>query len=106
MNKVRSRQQQRRQEVKQRRTLTLFIVGGIFLLTAGFLFAKNALQNRADPSLIEVSGQPSLQVDREFIDYGEVKLNTSLTFDVKLTNVGDKPLKITGDPYVEVAEGC
>ncbi len=106
MNKVRTRRQQRRQEVKQRRTLTLFIIGGLFLLAAGILFTKIALQNRADPSLIEVSGQPSLQVDRELIDYGEVKLNTSLTFDFILTNVGDKPLKITSDPYVEVVEGC
>jgi hypothetical protein len=106
MSKVKARRHARRQKEKQTKTLTLFIVGGLFLLTAGILFTKNALQNRADPSLIEISGQPSLQVDQELIDYGDVKLNTNLTFRFSLTNVGDKPLKITGEPYVEVREGC
>jgi len=37
--------------------------------------AKTALGNKADPSMVEVSGQPSLKVDQELIDYGDVKVN-------------------------------
>ena len=70
------------------------------------MFAKSALGVKADLSLVEISGQPSLKVDQELIDYGDVKVNTNLTFDIELTNVGDQPLEISEPPYIEVKEGC
>ncbi|MBC8507355.1 MAG: hypothetical protein ISR58_04070 [Anaerolineales bacterium] len=106
MNKTKARMQERRKEERQRNTLVIVIVGGLLLITAGFMIAKNVWGNRADPSLVEVSGQPSLMVDQELIDFGDVKLNTNLTFDLVLTNVGDQILEISESPYVEVKEGC
>lgn len=106
MNTLKARRQESRRKKQRRNTLILLIAGGLLLIGAGVSFAKNALDNRADPSLIEVGGQPSLKVDQELIDYGDVKLNTRLTFALNLTNVGDEPLKISEDPYVEVKEGC
>ena len=106
MSQTKTRIQERRQKERQRKILIAMLAGGLLLIISGGFFAKNALENRADPSLIEVSGQPSLKVDQELIDYGDVKLNTNLTFALELTNVGDQPLKITADPYVEVLEGC
>lgn len=106
MNKTRVRIQERRRKKRQRNTLIAVIAGGLLLVTSGIFIAKNAWENKADPSLIEVSGQPSLKVDKEMIDYGDVKLNTNLTFAFQLTNVGDETLKISETPYVEVAEGC
>jgi cell division septal protein FtsQ len=106
MNKTKVRIQERRKREHQRKTLIFMVTGGILLIVAGFTIAKSALSRRADSSLVEVSGQPSLKVDKELIDYGDVKLNTNLTFDLKLTNVGDETLKISETPYVEVKEGC
>jgi cell division septal protein FtsQ len=106
MNKTKARIQERRRRKRKRNMLIAMIAGGVLLITSGIFIAKNALENRPDSSLIEVSGQPSLVVDKELIDYGDVKLNTNLTFALNLTNVGDQPLKISEDPYVEVAEGC
>lgn len=106
MNKTRKRLLERRREERHRKVLTALIVGGLLLITGGVFIAKNVIANRPDPSLVEVSGQPSLKVDQELIDYGDVKLNTNLTFALQLTNVGDQPLKISEDPYVEVKEGC
>jgi len=106
MNKTKARIQERRQKKRQRNTLIMLIAGGLLLITAGIFIAKDTLENRVDPTLIEVSGQPSLKVDQELIDYGDVKLNTNLTFALQLTNVGDEPLKISEEPYVEVREGC
>jgi hypothetical protein len=91
---------------QQKSILYAIIGGGVLLLLAAFAIGRNALANRADSGTVKVSGQPSLQVDRELIDYGDVKLDTNLTFKLKLTNVGDEKLAITGDPYVEVKEGC
>ncbi len=106
MNSIKARRQESRRKKQRRNTLILLIAGGLLLIGAGVSLAKNAWDNRADPSLIEVSGQPSLEVDQELIDYGDVKLNTSLTFAIDLTNVGDQPLKISEEPYIEVKEGC
>jgi cell division septal protein FtsQ len=106
MNKTKARLQDRRRQKRQRNTFVMLIAGGLLLLAGGFAMVKTALSNKADSSKIEVSGQPSLKVDQELIDYGDVKLNTNLTFALNLTNVGDEPLKISADPYVEVKEGC
>ena len=106
MKKTKARMRERQMRKRQRNVLIAMIAGGVLLITSGFFIARNALENRPDPSLVEVSGQPSLMVDKELIDYGDVKLNTNLTFTLNLTNVGDQPLKISETPYVEVAEGC
>ena len=106
MSKVNAKRQERRQKNRQRNTFIVLVAGGLLLLVAGFAMTKNIGNNKADPTLIKVSGQPSLKVNQELIDYGDVKLNTNLTFDLQLTNVGDQALKISETPYVEVKEGC
>jgi cell division septal protein FtsQ len=106
VSKIKARRQERRRKKRQRNIFIILVAGGLLLLAAGITFAKSAWNNRADQSLVEVSGQPSLKVDQELIDYGEVKLNTNLTFDLQLTNVGDQTLEISEPPYVEVKEGC
>ena len=54
----------------------------------------------------EYTGGPRIDVDQEMYDYGYVKLNTTITTDVKISNVGDRPLRITSIPQVQVLEGC
>jgi cell division septal protein FtsQ len=106
MNNVTNRRQERQRKKQQRNMLLILVSGGLLLIAAAIIIGQTAWANRPDPSLIEVSGQPSLKVDQELIDYGDVKLNTNLTFDLQLTNVGDEDLKISETPYVEVKEGC
>jgi hypothetical protein len=53
-----------------------------------------------------VSGAPRLQVDREEIDFGDVRLGTPVRAEFKLTNVGSETLRLTEAPYVELKEGC
>lgn len=69
-----------------------------------FVLVQNA--SRIDPELVEVQGRPAVKVDQELIDYGYVKLNRNLTFEIKVTNVGDQTLRFSETPYVEVLEGC
>ncbi len=54
----------------------------------------------------KVKGQPAIVVDQQEYDYGEVKLGSSIKTAVKVTNVGDEPLRFSGRPYVELVEGC
>ena len=74
----------------------LVLFGGFLLLAAGFvLFTRN-----------DGGGTPSIAVDQQKIDYGDVKFNTPKTFAVKVTNTGSGALRFQGAPYIEVLEGC
>ncbi len=106
MANSRDRIKERRRKKQQRNILVVMIIGSLLLATAGIMIGKSVLERKADLSLVEVKGQPSLKVDQELIDYGDVKFNTNKSFAIKLTNVGDQPLVISEDPYVEVKEGC
>lgn len=81
------------------------LVGGIVLVGLAFLAlrGKSAAQ---PPAAIEVYGAPSLKVDQEQVDLGEVKLGQLVQVSFRLTNVGDQPLRFSEAPYVELVEGC
>ena len=104
MNRVIRKQQAARK--KKRNLLILMVAIGILFVVVGIEGAIGGKESMADPSLVEFNGHPNLKVDRELIDFGDVRLNTNLAFDIKLTNVGDKPLKFSRTPYIEVKEGC
>jgi len=88
-------------------TLPLYIVlGGIVLLAAGLFALWKADQPALASVPVEVNGQPSLKVDQDQLDFGDVKLGKTVTASFTLSNVGDKTLEITGKPYIQVLEGC
>jgi len=76
----------------------LLAIGGILLIAAAFLFANQGGSGGG--------GTPSIAVDRQLIDYGDVKFDTEKTFAVKVTNTGDGTLRFKEAPYIEVLEGC
>lgn len=75
----------------------LLALGGILVVIAGLLFAR---QNG------EGGGTPSIAVDQEKIDYGYVAFGNNKTFAIKVTNTGAGTLRFKEDPYIEVLEGC
>ena len=74
----------------------LLALGGILVAAATFLIARQGGDG----------GTPSIAVDQQRIDYGDVKFNVEKTFAVKVTNTGDGTLRFKEEPYVEVLEGC
>lgn len=95
----------KRQQRKKRQKLIWAICAGVLLVASVvFVLVRNA--SRINPELVEVQGRPAVKVDQELIDYGYVKLNRNLTFEIKVTNVGDQTLRFSETPYVEVLEGC
>jgi len=54
----------------------------------------------------EGGGTPIVTVAPELIDYGDVKLDTPLKFEITVRNAGSGTLRLTGEPYIEVLEGC
>jgi hypothetical protein len=73
------------------------VFGGILLIVAAFFFANQGKDG---------GGTPSIVVDQQKIDYGDVKFNEEKTFAIKVTNTGDGTLRFKEEPYIEILEGC
>ena len=84
---------------KQRKSFpwTLVVFGGILLIVAAFFFASQGAGG---------NGTPSIAVDQQKIDYGDVNFNVEKTFAIKVTNTGDGTLRFKEKPYIEILEGC
>ena len=82
----------------------LIVLGGVLLLglTAFLVWRGNA----SSSVVIEVTGAPRLKADKEKVDLGDVRLGQIVQVSFEVANVGDRPLRFTEDPYVEVVEGC
>ncbi|WKZ52610.1 MAG: hypothetical protein QY329_07700 [Anaerolineales bacterium] len=87
----------RRQKQKKNFPWLLLAIGGVLLVAAVFLFANQGGDG---------GGTPSIAVDQQLIDYGDVKFNVEKTFSIKVTNTGDGTLRFTEQPYIEIVEGC
>lgn len=87
----------KRQKQKQKFPWMLLALGGMFVALAVFLFARQGGDG---------GGTPSIVVDQQRIDYGDVKFNVEKTFAIKVTNTGDGTLRFKEDPHIEVVEGC
>ncbi|HEY5270373.1 MAG TPA: hypothetical protein VII97_08550 [Anaerolineales bacterium] len=86
-------------------TWLLLALGGVILVGAAFLLLRGN-QNQTSQAAIVVHGAPSLSVDKEKVDLGDVHLGNPVKVTFQVTNVGDQPLRFTDQPYVELVEGC
>ena len=73
------------------------IVGGVVVWTSSSPGAAVTPQ---------VVGAPKLVVDQTVVDEGYLQYNVPVHTTFRLSNVGDQPLKIVGQPMVELVEGC
>lgn len=106
-NKYRSRRQQKGRGLSNTLPVPLLLVVGGVVLIAGALFTLwKSGQPDTSKVPIEVNGSPRLKVDTETVDLGDVPLNKPVTVSFQLTNVGDKTLRFSEKPYIEVLEGC
>lgn len=52
------------------------------------------------------NGTPKLVVNQTVVDEGYQKLDTVVRTSFTLRNEGDAPLRILGEPQVQLVEGC
>jgi hypothetical protein len=85
-----------------------FLVPGLLvvavLVGAGtwFFFQKSSPQVVA----AQYTGGPRLAVDKDLIDFGNVRFDKFVTASFRLRNVGDQPLRLAVNRQVEAIEGC
>lgn len=85
----------------------LLIAGGIALIGIVVYAAWQAATGGSLPKVpVEVNGAPSIKVDKENVDLGNVKLGQTVEVVFQVANVGDQQLRLTEAPYIEVVEGC
>jgi hypothetical protein len=80
-------------------------IAGVLLLIVGGAVIWNSSRNRS-PVTPQVAGSPKLLVDQTTVDEGYLQYNVPVRTTFRLSNVGDQPLKIVGQPMVELVEGC
>jgi len=92
----------------RRRLLPLLAVGAaVLLIVLGLVFLRKPgepASNSDIPTL--ATNMPRLAVDQKQMDFGKVPLDIPIKATFKLSNVGDQPLQILGQPVVEVKQGC
>lgn len=81
--------------------LIAIVAGGVVLIFAALLIAMGRSDGEAG-----AGGTPAITVDQDRIDFGDVKLDTPLTFRIQVTNNGDSTLRFKEKPTIEVVEGC
>ncbi len=88
-------------------TFSATAISGQLHLAFGTQPSRVTLGSTISPAVrVEVKGRPSLKVDREKVDFGDVKLDKTVTATFTLSNVGDQALRFTRQPFIEVAAGC
>jgi hypothetical protein len=103
MSQQKNNKKQKHRKKKQPWPMILLFGTGLLLVVgAVFAFAKPSLSKSATDG----TGSASLTVDKEKVDLGDVKLGQTVQVSFQLTNAGDKTLKFTKAPYIEVLEGC
>ncbi|MBI2758902.1 MAG: hypothetical protein HYX49_09515 [Chloroflexi bacterium] len=90
---------QSKQKQKKSFPWVLLAFGGVLIITAIIILFAN--RGGGDGG-----GTPSIAVDQQKIDYGDVKFGVNKTFAIKVTNTGDGTLRFKEEPYIEVLEGC
>ena len=100
----------KREEPRQRRAANpwpyVLIAGGVLLIGI-VVYAVWQAVNPGTPKVpVEVKGAPSLKVDQEQVDLGNIPLGQTVEVTFNVANVGDQQLRFTEAPYVELVEGC
>jgi hypothetical protein len=94
----------------------VLMVGGVILVVAviaGSQFFKPGQPTEdtgtGTPSLAisNMTSSPEAQIDGLKVDFGDMKLGTELaSLKLTLSNSGEKALKFTKAPYIQLADGC
>ena len=92
--------------------MVMALIGGAVLIVAAIaLFGRGnngGGQKSFDPNFEPtVTGAPRVEVlPQDVVDYGDVKLGSTINTVFQVRNVGDQPLTVSGEPQVELVQGC
>jgi hypothetical protein len=93
---------------RQRALWPLYLMVIAVALIAAGAFALSRQPPAARPRGVgaEAVSGAQLAVDRDKIDFGDVKVNKMVEAGFVVSNRGTEPLQILGQPKVRLAQGC
>ena len=89
--------------------LPLIIVAGVVLIAVAMLSNSSSSASPAASATNgapAANGTPTVSVDKDRFDFGNVKLGQTVQVSFEVANTGDAPLRFKEKPYIEVAAGC
>ncbi len=92
--------------VSQIGAIVAMVAGVLVLAGAAFAFWQSSAGGPSPNFTPEAKGAPRLRADRQKVDLGNIKLGQTVQVSFEIADTGDQPLRFTGDPFVEVVEGC
>jgi len=103
MSQIKQKKNLKHGRKKQRWLMILLLAGGLLLIAGAVIAFRKPSQSK---TAILITGTPSLKVNQDKVDLGNVKLGQTVDVKFTLTNLGDQTLRFNKTPYVEVVEGC
>jgi hypothetical protein len=93
--------------VRPRRARGLMIAAlAIAALVVVALSSTAREQSPTADVVIDTTGTPVLQLDTDFVDFGDVPFNQMVEASFEVTNAGDATLVFAEKPFVELKDGC
>ena len=85
-----------------------FLVPGVLVVVIAVGAGTWLFLQKSSPQVVAAqhTGGPRLAVDRDLIDFGNVRFEKFVTASFRLRNVGDQPLRLAVNRQVEAIEGC
>lgn len=108
MSKIRKRRRSTQGDPNTSKRFMWFALAAAGLILIGIvgLLATRSSDGIPADFVPEVEGAPRISVVQDSVDYGDVKLNTTIETVFRVKNVGDQTLYILDEPQVELVEGC
>lgn len=78
-------------------------IAGLVVVALSATLGEDSLPSEA---LVDTSGTPVLQLDSDFVDFGDVPFNQMVEASFEVTNTGDAALLFAEEPFVELKDGC
>jgi len=93
-------------KVRLRLSVRSLLAGGVVaaVLVVAALSAAPGDPPADEP--IDVDGTPVLQLDNDYVDFGDVPHNEMVEASFQITNAGDATLLFAEKPFIEVRDGC
>ncbi len=79
---------------------------GVAVATLLVLSLTSCESRDQEPRAIDTIGTPVLQLDRDYVDFGDVPFNQMIEATFEVTNTGDATLLFAETPFVELKDGC
>ncbi len=106
MSRTRRGRTARKRPIKKNQLPIGLILAGMGVIAVAAIAGIILNQNEGMAGAALSGGAPSISVNQDFFDYGDVRLGEWIHTTVLVENTGSRNLVFSEPPFVELKEGC